>query len=72
MKKQVLFLAGLLSFCQIIAQKKSVWHKMPTNITSKIARIQQNEITEGENYYTVVITAFKQPLSKVNKKLSKI
>lgn len=70
MKKQVLFLAVLLSFCQIIAQKKSVWHKMPTNLTSKIARIQQNEITEGENYFTVDITAFKQPLINVNKKLS--
>jgi hypothetical protein len=70
MKKQVLFLAILLSFCQIIAQKKSVWHKMPTNLNSKIARIQQNEITEGENYFTVDITEFKQPLINVNKKLS--
>ena len=72
MKKQVLFLAVLLSFGQIIAQKKSVWHKMSTNVTSKIARIQQNEITEGENYFSVDVTAFKQPLANANKKLSSL
>ncbi|WP_396144370.1 reprolysin-like metallopeptidase [Flavobacterium sp.] len=70
MKKQVLFLAVLLSFGQIIAQKKSVWHKMSTNVTSKIVRIQQNEITEGEIYFSLDANAFKQPLVNANSKLS--
>ncbi len=70
MKKQVLFLAVLMTFGQIIAQKKSVWHKMSTNVTSKIARIQQNEITEGEIYFSLDATAFKQPLVNANSKLS--
>ncbi len=70
MKKQVLFLAVFMTFGQIIAQKNSVWHKKSVNVTSKIARIQQNEITEGENYFSLDVSAFKQPLVSANKKLS--
>ncbi|MEO0038590.1 MAG: hypothetical protein RIQ59_1801 [Bacteroidota bacterium] len=70
MKKQILLLAVLMTFGQVIAQKKSVWHKMSTNVTSKIARIQQNEITEGEIYFSLDATAFKQPLVNANSKLS--
>jgi hypothetical protein len=70
MKKQVLFFAVLLSFCQIIAQKNSVWHKKSATVTSKIARIQQNEITEGENYFSLDFSAFKQLLVSTNKKLT--
>jgi hypothetical protein len=70
MKKQILLLAVLMTFGQLIAQKKSVWHKMSTNVTSKIARIQQNEITEGEIYFSLDATAFKQPLVNTNSKLS--
>ena len=70
MKKQVLFFAVLLSFCQIIAQKNSVWHKKSATVTSKIARIQQNEITEGENYFSLDFSAFKQLLVSSNKKLT--
>jgi hypothetical protein len=70
MKKQVLFFVVLLSFCQIIAQKNSVWHKKSATVTSKIARIQQNEITEGENYFSLDFSAFKQLLVSTNKKLT--
>jgi hypothetical protein len=70
MKKQVLFFAVLLSFCQIIAQKNSVWHKKSATVTSKIARIQQNEITEGENYFSLDFSAFKKLLVSTNKKLT--
>jgi len=70
MKKQVLFFAVLLSFCQIIAQKNSVWHKKSATVTSKIVRIQQNEITEGENYFSLDFSAFKQLLVSTNKKLT--
>jgi hypothetical protein len=72
MKKQVLFLAVFMTFGQIIAQKKSVWHKMSTNVTSKIARVQQNVNTEGENYFSVDVNAFKQPLANANSKLSSL
>lgn len=70
MKKQVLFFVVLLSFCQIIAQKNSVWHKKSATVTSKIARIQQNEITEGENYFSLDFSSFKQLLVSTNKKLT--
>lgn len=72
MKKQLLFLAVLMTFGQIIAQKKSVWHKMSANVTSKIARVQQNVNTEGENYFSVDVNAFKQPLANANSKLSSL
>ena len=70
MKKQILLLALLLTFGQIIAQKNSVWHKMSSNVTSKIVRIQQNENTEGEMYFSLDANAFKQPLVNANSKLS--
>ncbi len=70
MKKLLLLLAILLSFGQIIAQKNSVWHKASTANTSRIARIQQNTITEGEEYFSLNLDVFKQNLAHAQEKFS--
>jgi hypothetical protein len=72
MKKLILFLAIILSFGQMIAQKNSVWHKVAASSTTKIARIQQNDNTEGENYFSLDLNAFKQPLATAKDKLSSL
>ena len=71
MKKSILFLAILLTFGQMVAQKNSVWQKASASSTSRIARIQQNVNNEGEEYFTLDINAFKQPLVNAKDKLSK-
>lgn len=72
MKKLILFLAIILSFGQMIAQKNSVWHKVSTSSTSKIARIQQNDNTEGESYFSLDLNAFKQTLANTTEKFSSL
>jgi hypothetical protein len=70
MKKNVLFLVIILTFGQIIAQKKSVWHEVSSSAISKLERVQQNINTEGEGYFSLDIDAFKLPLATVKDKFS--
>ncbi len=70
MKKTLLFLAILLLVGQANAQKGSVWHKASSITASKIARIQQNDNTEGENYFSIDLNAFKLTLVNAKEKFS--
>jgi hypothetical protein len=72
MKKTLLFLAILFSIGQAHAQKSSVWHKVSSISASRIIRIQQNDNTFGENYFSVDLNLFKQPLTNAKDKFSSL
>jgi hypothetical protein len=72
MKKTLLFLAILFSIGQAHAQKSSVWHKVSSISASKIARIQQNDNTDGENYFSIDLNSFKQNLANAKNKFSSL
>ena len=71
MKKLLLILTLVFSFGQMLAQGGSVWHKVTSDITSKLARVQPNINNEGEQYFSLDINAFKQPLVNAKEKFSK-
>jgi len=71
MKKIVLLLALVLSFGQITAQKGSVWQKRDVATISKLARANEHENTEGELYFSLDATSFKQSLTTATDKFSK-
>jgi hypothetical protein len=60
-----------LSFGQISAQIKSVWQQKEISKTSKLARVNQHENTEGELYFTLDVSNFKQSLVNTKDKFSK-
>lgn len=70
MKRPLLILALLLSIGQMLAQGSSVWRKASVSITSKLARVQQNTNNEGEQYFSLDMAAFKQPLTNAQDKFS--
>jgi hypothetical protein len=72
MKKTLLFLAILFSIGQVHSQKSSVWHKVSSISASKIARIQQNDNTDGENYFSIDLNSFKQNLANAKNKFSSL
>ena len=70
MKKTVLLFAIAMSFGQMVAQKKAVWHSLGAQPTSKIVRTRPNLNTEGELYFTADVNAFKQFLANTPAKFS--
>ncbi len=71
MKKPLFFIAMILSFGQMIAQKNSIWHKAGSEQTSRLARVRPNLETEGELYFTLDVDALRQTLSATSDKFSR-
>ncbi len=71
MKKLLLFLAFVLSFGQLLAQKSSVWHSISRSETSKLAKVRTDLKEEGELYFSLDAVAFKQTLVNAKDKFSK-
>ena len=71
MKKPLFFIAMILSFGQMIAQKNSIWHKAGSEQTSRLARVRPNLETEGELYFTLDVNALRQTLSATSDKFSR-
>jgi len=71
MKKIVLHLAILMSFGQIIAQKGSVWHRSEISSISKMTRTNTHQNTEGELYFSLDASSFRQSLTNAKDKFSK-
>lgn len=71
MKLRLLFLTAILFFGQaLLAQKKSAWTKLDSDNVSQYARARQNINTEGEQYFSLDATAFKQALVTAKDKFS--
>lgn len=70
MKKPLLLLALVLSFGQMLAQKGSIWSKVSQKETSTLNKIRPNVEDEGELYFSVDATAFKQTLVNASDKFS--
>ena len=71
MKKPILFLAILLSFGQMIAQKNSIWHAVDHDQISKLIKVRADLNEEGEQYFSLDFSAFKQTLVNAKDKFSK-
>jgi hypothetical protein len=71
MKKSILFLAILLSFGQMIAQKNSVWNAVGQDQISKLLKVRTDLNEEGGKYFSLNFTAFKQTLVNAKNKFSK-
>ncbi len=70
MKKPLLLLALVLSFGQMLAQKGSIWNKVSQKETSTLNKIRPNVEDEGELYFSVDATSFKQTLANASDKFS--
>ena len=71
MKKPILFFAILLSFGQMIAQKNSAWHSVDHEQISKLLKVRTDLNEEGEKYFSLDVTSFKQTLANAKDKFSK-
>lgn len=71
MKLRLLLAVAIFSFGNVMAQRGSVWHKKDISNVSKFARVNNHENTEGELYFSLDATSFKQALTNVKDKFSK-